>query len=95
MFDIEYRGGTSVVIATKKSTLVVDPKLSLLGQKDVAVKDAVEIATEARFEINGKDARLVIEGPGDYEVGDFSIRGIGATRHIDTKNDEQIGRAHV
>jgi len=90
MFDIEYKGGNGVVIATKKTTVVIDPKLSLVGLKDIATKDAVELATEPRFATNGKDARLLIEGPGEYEVGDFSIRGVRATRHLDTSSDEPI-----
>lgn len=84
MFDIEYKGGTSVVIATKSLKLVSDPMLSVIGLKNVAVKDAVELATEARFAVSSPDARLIVEGPGEYEVGEFSIRGIAATRHIDT-----------
>jgi len=94
MFDIEYKGANSVVISTKKSTLVADPKLSVVGLKDVAVKEAVEIATEPRFALNGKDARLHIEGPGEYEIGDFSIRGARAIRHIDTDKDEPIGTVY-
>lgn len=84
MFDIEYKGGNTVVIATKKSTAVFDPKLSLVGLKDLVVKDAIEIATEARFVLNNASAQLHIEGPGEYEVGDFSIRATPAVRHIDT-----------
>jgi L-ascorbate metabolism protein UlaG (beta-lactamase superfamily) len=84
MFDIEYKGGNTVVIATKKSTAVFDPKLSLVGLKDLVVKDAIEIATEARFVLNSASAQLHIEGPGEYEVGDFSIRATPAVRHIDT-----------
>ena len=34
MFDIEYKGGNSIVIASKKTTLIIDPKLSLVGLKD-------------------------------------------------------------
>jgi L-ascorbate metabolism protein UlaG (beta-lactamase superfamily) len=90
MFEIEYKGGNGVVIATKKTTALIDPKVSLVGLKDLVVKDAVEIATEARFAVNGKDSQLVIEGPGDYELGDFSIRGVSAVRHLDTDADEQI-----
>lgn len=90
MFDIEYKGGNSVVISTKKATLVVDPKLSLIGLKDIPVKDTVELATEARFALNSEGARLRIEGPGEYEINEFSIRGIPATRHIDTSSDEPI-----
>lgn len=88
MFDIEYKGGNTVVISTKKSKLVADPKLSVVGLKDLPAKGAVEIATEQRFLVNDPEARLSIEGPGEYEVEDFSIRGIPATRHIDIETDE-------
>ena len=90
MFDIEYKGGNGVVIATKKTTALIDPKLSLVGLKDLSIKDAVEIATEERFATNNKDAQLLIEGPGEYELGDFSIRGISAIRHLDTEDTEPI-----
>lgn len=89
MFDIEYKGGNTVVIATKKTTLVADPKLSLVGLKDVSVKDILELGTEARFLVNDPSARLTLEGPGEYEVGDFSIRGVAAQRHLDTEEDEK------
>jgi len=85
MFEIEYKGANSVIISTKKSTLVVDPKLSLIGLKDVSTKDAVELATEARFALNGETARLNIEGPGEYGVGEFDIKGIAAQRHLDSE----------
>lgn len=87
MFDVEYKGGNAVVITTKKSKLVVDPKLSGLGLKDVNTKDAVVIATEESLAAGRSDSSLVIDGPGEYEVGDFSIRGVAARRHIDTEND--------
>ncbi|MFZ1360938.1 MAG: MBL fold metallo-hydrolase [Candidatus Saccharimonadales bacterium] len=88
MFDIEYKGGNSVVISTKKVAVVIDPRASLVGLKDISAKDQIEVATESRFAVNDKDARLVIEGPGDYEMGDFSIHGVPATRHLDTEADE-------
>lgn len=90
MFDIEYKGGNTVAITTKKTALVVDPRRSVFGQKDLVVKDVLELATEARFAIDSPTARLSLEGPGEYEVGDFSIRGIAATRHIDTAADEPL-----
>jgi L-ascorbate metabolism protein UlaG (beta-lactamase superfamily) len=90
MFDIEYKGGNGVVISTKKTTLAVDPKLSVIGLRNTATKDVVELATEARFAVNDKDAALNIEGPGEYEIGDFSIRGIPATRHLDAETDEKL-----
>lgn len=90
MFDIEYKGANSVIIATKKSTLVTDPKLSLVGLKDVSTKDAVELATEARFATNSENARLNIEGPGEYGVGDFDIKGVPAQRHLDSASEPFI-----
>lgn len=94
MFDIEYKGGNGVVISTKKLTAVIDPKLSLVGLKDLNVKDALEIATEARFASGSKDVQLAIEGPGDYELGPFSIKGIPAVRHLDTSADEKIATVY-
>lgn len=84
MFDIEYKGGNTVVIATKKSKLVVDPKQSVVGLKDIDPKGMVVLASEPRFEVISKDSTLQIEGPGEYEVGDFSVRGVPAQRHIDS-----------
>jgi hypothetical protein len=85
MFDIEYKGGNTVTITTKKMTLVTDPKLSLVGLKDLIIKDAVEVATEERLAANGSDAKLCIESPGEYGIGDFDIKGVPAQRHLDAE----------
>ncbi len=90
MFDIEYKGANTVVIANKKATIVTNPKLSVVGLKDVVLKDAVELSTEARFTIDNQDARLEVEGPGEYGVGDFDIKGIAAQRHIDSEKTELL-----
>lgn len=89
MFDIEYRGGNSIVIASKKTTLIVDPKLSLVGLKDLKVGGAVELATEPRFTVDDDSVQIIIDGPGEYEVGDFTIKGIAAMRHIDAQDDKK------
>ena len=88
MFEIEYKGGNTVVISTKKAVIVADPKLSIAGLKDVVIKDAVEVATESRFALGSQDAKLLIEGPGEYGVADFDIHGIAAQRHLDTADQE-------
>lgn len=94
MFDLEYKGGNGITITTKKSSLVVDPKLSLVGLKDLKVKDQIALATEHRFRVADTDAQVVIDGPGEYEVGDFTIRGIAATRHIDTPDQEKLATVY-
>ena len=84
MFEIEYKGANTVVIGTKKSKLISDPKLSLAGLKDIEPKDMVAVATEPRFVVPSDSVALQIEGPGEYEIGEFSIRGIPAQRHLDS-----------
>lgn len=87
MLDIEYKGGNTIIIGTKQATIVVDPKLSVVGLKDVSTKDAIELATEARFALTSGEAKLNIEGPGEYGVAHFDIKGVAAQRHLDAETD--------
>jgi L-ascorbate metabolism protein UlaG (beta-lactamase superfamily) len=86
MFEIEYKGGNAVIISTKKSKIVIDPKLSVVGLKDLSAKDAIELATEERLAVYDTDATLVIDSPGEYGIGGFDIKGIAAQRHLDAEN---------
>lgn len=90
MFEVEYKGGNGVVISNKKTTITVDPKLSLVGLKDLKTQDQVQLLTENRFRVDDPEARLIIESPGEYEVGDFTIRAIAAQRHIDTSEEVKL-----
>ncbi len=87
MFDIEYKGANTVVISTKKNILVTDPKMSVLGESDYVVKNAIELATEERFRTGDRDFLLSISYPGSYEIGDFSINGFAEKRHLDGDNE--------
>lgn len=87
MLEIEYKGGTSVLFTTKERQMVVDPNVDVHGLKIGTYKNAVQLATEKRFELPLNDEIVQLEGPGEYEVGPFAIRGIAAQRHIDTADD--------
>lgn len=78
MFDIEYKGANTVIISTRNSSLVVNPKLSEYGLKDVIVKNGVELVTSDRFLTNDDNFKLSISYPGSYEVSGFSINGFSA-----------------
>lgn len=80
--DIEYKGANCVVITTKKSSVVTDPKLSAVGLKDILPKNAVVIATQPDFLVSSEDS-VVVDRPGEYEVRDISIVGGAAERMID------------
>lgn len=87
MFEIEYKGANAVVFTTKKTRLVFDPNLSLVGAQNISTKDSIEVVTEPRFIVDEPAPRLLFEGPGEYEVGDVAITGLPAQRHIDTEAD--------
>lgn len=86
--DIEYKGANCITITTKKTTVVIDPKLSSVGLKDVLPKNSVVLATQANLLVAAEDA-VVIDRPGEYEVRDVSIVGAPAERMIDHDKSEQ------
>ncbi|MGB4768615.1 MAG: MBL fold metallo-hydrolase [Candidatus Saccharimonas sp.] len=94
MFDIEYKGGNAVVFSSKKTTIAVDPCLSVLGLKDPKLNDVVELLTESRFRVDDPEVRIIIDGPGEYEVGDFTIRGVAVSRLIDDEKEEKASTAY-
>jgi len=87
MFEIEYKGANAVIITTKKLRVVFDPNLEIVGGKNVSVNNDIEVVTEDRFAAVDSTPRLLFSGPGEYEVGDISLLGIPARRHIDTADD--------
>ncbi len=94
MFELEYKGGNTVVIATKKTTIVSDPNREVFGLKPVPVKGVVELLTEDRFRVDDTEAHLVIDMPGEYEVGDFTIKGVATRRHLDAEDSPKLANAY-
>jgi L-ascorbate metabolism protein UlaG (beta-lactamase superfamily) len=81
--EIEYKGANCIIIKTKQSLIAVDPNLSAMGLKDQVGKAAVQVVTQPEFGVTGAEA-LMLDGPGEYEVSNVSIKGVPAQRHIDT-----------
>lgn len=90
MFEIEYKGGNSLVVSMKKETIVIDPKRSVVGLPDISIDEAIEISTEDRFALNGVNAKIVINGPGEYGVADLDISGMPAQRHLDSEEKPKL-----
>ena len=80
MFDIEYKGANAVIFTTKNVKVVFDPRLSLVGKKDLSVEDVVEVLTEDRFASTVGNPRVQFDGPGEYEVADVGLAGFPARR---------------
>ncbi|MEO8691508.1 MAG: MBL fold metallo-hydrolase [Candidatus Saccharimonas sp.] len=78
MLEFEYRGGDAVMIAGKKVKLFVDPGSAGANIKAADLKDAVELLTKSNNAVTDLEVRLTVDGPGEYEVSNFTILGIGS-----------------
>ena len=80
--EITFHGAGCVSIATKKATVVVDDDLDKHGAKPVTKPGSISLFTYC-VDHTVKDAKLVIQQPGEYEVSTVSVQGIAAKAHID------------
>jgi len=95
MLEIEYKGANTVVITTKKAVIVTDPKLSLVGLKDLLIKDAIILSTEERLSVNNPDSKIYIDSPGEYGVGDCNIVGVAARRYLDDESKGMVSTMYT
>lgn len=86
--EIEYKGANALIIKSGALSVIVDPRLSLVGLKDLKVTGQIELVTDNNFAVEG-DQKILINGPGEYEVSGVSIKGIPAKRHID-ETDQKV-----
>lgn len=78
--DLQFYGANCVSATYKGTRVVVDDNLAELGAKALTKADDVAMFTGA-YTTSG--ARMVIDGPGEYETADISITGIAARAHTD------------
>lgn len=79
--DLQFYGANCVSVSYKGARLVVDDNLAELGAKSVTKADDVALFTATQHpEVK---ARLIFDGPGEYEISDISVIGIAARGHMD------------
>ncbi len=83
--ELQFYGANCLVVTAKGVRLVFDDNLADIGGKPVARPGDVVLFTGRPHANAPKDAKLMIDMAGEYEVGDVSIIGIGAKLHIDEK----------
>lgn len=93
--EITYFGHSCFKIKAKDLTLVIDPfDPEKLGVKLPKLEADAVLITHNHFDhnyINGVSGhRLVVQGPGEYELGGVSIFGISANH--DDKNGQERGK---
>lgn len=85
--ELQYFGGNCLKITTKKISLVVDDNLDKLGGKNIIKDQDIALFSSDAPAVLPK-AKLVISGPGEYEVAGVSVMGIAARGHADEAGQE-------
>lgn len=86
--ELQYYGANALKITTKKSALFVDPISDIAPLNIDAKKVPVILATQHSFLPSTSEENFVIEGPGEYEFEDFSIKGIATQAHTAPSGDK-------
>lgn len=79
--EIQYYGANCVRIAAKKVSVLIDDNLEQHGLKSIATAEDIALFTLDKGSKNPH--HFLIEGPGEYEVSEVSVRGIPARAHLD------------
>lgn len=84
--DIQYYGAHCIRINSKEATVVINDNVVSLGaKKSVIKKDNIAVFTndDIRDKSDPKDAKSVIDMPGEYEISAVSILGVPVQAHLD------------
>src|SRR5580704_4935073 len=80
--DLQFFGANCISVTYKGARIVIDDNLAELGGKSITKPDDIALFTGPHADVN---ARLVFDGPGEYEASDLSIVGIAARLHLDAE----------
>jgi L-ascorbate metabolism protein UlaG (beta-lactamase superfamily) len=80
--DIQFHGANCITFSASGVRVVVDDNLAELGAKSVLKAGDIALFTGPHANVK-VDAKLTIDGPGEFEVADVSIQGIPVRAHID------------
>lgn len=85
--EIEFKGGNAVIITTKKASIITDPVIEAQDNRVISNKHTIQLATQQKFVSNSSISEaLIIDGPGEYEIANISIKGVAANSHIDSES---------
>jgi beta-lactamase family protein len=80
--DMQFYGANCLVFSNKQNRLVIDDNLTSLGAKSVAKDGDICLFTSEHGPIMSTP-KLIVDIPGEYEVGNISIFGMQARTHMD------------
>lgn len=80
--DMQLFGANCITLSGKHNRLIIDDNLATLGAKVITKDGDICLFTSAHAAVTAK-LKLVIDTPGEYEVGNVSIVGLQARAHTD------------
>jgi L-ascorbate metabolism protein UlaG (beta-lactamase superfamily) len=81
--EITHFGAGCLYLATKKTSILVDPDIEQYGLNRPKLKADILLYTSLNDERSYEQDVVTIDWPGEYEVNNISIEGIAAQAHID------------
>jgi hypothetical protein len=79
--DFQFYGANCIKISNKKVSILIDDDLADHGLKSVATAEDVALFTLKKDSKN--PSRFKIDGPGEYEISEVSVKAIPARAHMD------------
>ena len=86
--ELQYFGANSLRFNTKKSVIAVDPVSDITKLKADLKKVNSVLATQPQLMPEDTGEVFVINGPGEYEFEDYSVKGIAAQAHTAASGDK-------
>ncbi len=84
--ELQFKGANCLTLQTKKAKVVIDDNLNDVGLKSVDKADIALYTSRELFKDRDAGEAFVIEGPGEYEISEISVKGIAARAHMDDTN---------
>ncbi|MCL5113061.1 MAG: MBL fold metallo-hydrolase [Patescibacteria group bacterium] len=82
--EIQYYGGNCLTVTYKSTKLIIDDYLEDFGKKSIIKNQDTAIYTDELItNQNNNNYNLLINGPGEYEIGEISVIGIRSRSFID------------
>jgi L-ascorbate metabolism protein UlaG (beta-lactamase superfamily) len=85
--ELQFYGANCLSLSTKQSRLVIDDNLSDLGGKSIIKSGDIAVFTH-EHSTPAPELRLLIDGPGEFEIADISVRGMAVRAHIDPEDQK-------
>ncbi|TXI90936.1 MAG: Zn-dependent hydrolase [Chryseobacterium sp.] len=86
--ELQYYGANALKLSTKKSTIFIDPASDITSLSVDTKKANTILVTQPTLQPSSTDGVFFIDGPGEYEFEDYSIKGIAAQPHTAASGDK-------